>query len=234
MCARQLNEDPFYVASMTEFLASTQRDFQLSPVEILGRQFIVLPGVFSPAYYAETAFFTGHVVELVDPGTSYLDLGCGAGVTAVSAALKGAKVTALDINPAAVENTRRNASLHGVEGRVRVLQSDIYSALREGERFDTIYWNVPFGYRRPGTSLTVLEESVFDVGYRKNREFVLHARSHCVVGGQILMGISSTLGSRGAIEAFAAEAGVNFVEVARTLDPDAPFELWLELLRAEL
>ncbi|MCA1674388.1 MAG: 50S ribosomal protein L11 methyltransferase, partial [Actinobacteria bacterium] len=44
-----------------------------------------------------------------------LEMGCGAGVAWVLAAQHGCdRVVALDINPAAVENTRRNAARYGV------------------------------------------------------------------------------------------------------------------------
>jgi len=55
--------------------------------------------------------------------TSVLDVGCGSGVLSIAAAALGfAPVTALDVDPAAVEETERNAAVNGV--RVEVRQSD--------------------------------------------------------------------------------------------------------------
>ena len=55
--------------------------------------------------------------------TSVLDVGCGSGVLSIAAAALGfAPVTALDVDPAAVEETERNAAANGV--RVEVRQSD--------------------------------------------------------------------------------------------------------------
>lgn len=52
--------------------------------------------------------------------SSVLDIGCGSGVLAVAAAKLGfAPVVALDIDPAAVEATRRNAEANGVSVAVR-------------------------------------------------------------------------------------------------------------------
>jgi ribosomal protein L11 methyltransferase len=52
---------------------------------------------------------------------SLLDVGCGSGVLSIAAAKLGfAPVTALDVEPAAVEATRRNAAANGVEVDVRL------------------------------------------------------------------------------------------------------------------
>jgi release factor glutamine methyltransferase len=226
-----ISEKPSYLRGMNFVLAKSQEGANPYTAIVLGQDFRVLPDVFSPAYYAETAFYTQHVVDLLRPGEDYLDLGCGAGVTAVMAAKKGANITALDINPAAVENTRQNAKLHEVENQVRVVESDVYAALGD-EKFDTIYWNVPFGFRNEGTELTPLEKAIFDVGYRKNREFIMGAKKHLKSGGQLLMGVSSTLGDLAAIQRFAREAGITFEQIAEMDDPDAPYEIKFQLLRA--
>lgn len=225
-------EKPEYQKGVDYVLVLSQEE--VKPACVLGREFVVLPGVFSPAYYAETEFYTRHVVDLIRSSEDYLDLGCGAGVTTVFAALKGARVTSLDINPAAVENTRQNTELHGVSERVRVLQSDVYSALRPDEKFDTIYWNVPFGFKPEGVQLTTLEEAVYDPGYRKNREFIMGAKAHLKPGGKLLMGVSSTLGDLAAVQRFAKEAGIDFEQIAEMKDPDAPYDIFFQLLKAKL
>lgn len=226
-----INEKPSYLPGMKLVLAKSQEGVNPYTTTVLGQDFRVLPDVFSPAYYAETSFYTQHVVNLLRSGEDYLDLGCGAGVTAVMAVKKGANVTALDVNPAAVENTRQNAELHGVSNQVRAMESDIYAALGD-EKYDTIYWNVPFGFRNDGTVLTPLEEAVFDVGYRKNREFIMGAKKHLKPGGQLLIGVSSTLGDLSAIQRFAQEAGITFEQIAEMDDPDSPYEIKFQLLRA--
>jgi len=48
--------------------------------------------------------------------TALLDVGCGSGVLGIAAALYGAgKVTCIDIDPIAVQVTRENAAINGVE-----------------------------------------------------------------------------------------------------------------------
>ncbi len=230
----EIQEKTQYIPGMDYVLKLSQEKNEPYKIMLLGKEFIVLPGVFSPAYYAETAFYTQHVVDLLKPGEDYLDLGCGAGVTTVMAALKGVNVTSLDINLQAVGNTKRNVGLHKVADRVRVMQSDVYSALTSEDKFDTIYWNVPFGFREEGTRISTLEEAIYDPGYRKNREFITGARDHLKIGGQLLMGVSSTLGDLEAVERFASEAGLKFIQIAEMIGPDAFYEIKFQLLKAKV
>jgi ribosomal protein L11 methyltransferase len=75
------------------------------------------------------AFGSGHhattslCLELLDErdltGSTVADVGCGSGVLAIAAARRGATVTAVDIDPAAVEVTRENAGRNGVDLDVR-------------------------------------------------------------------------------------------------------------------
>ncbi|WP_048308555.1 methyltransferase [Halomonas sp. PR-M31] len=75
-----------------------------------------------------------------------LDVGCGDGVISAWLAKQGAKVTAMDSSGFAVEATRRTLTANQLDGRV--CQSDVYSALPEGERFSAIISNPPFHQER--------------------------------------------------------------------------------------
>jgi release factor glutamine methyltransferase len=70
-----------------------------------------------------------------------LDVCTGSGIVAVSAALAGADVTAVDVSRRAVLAARLNARLNGV--RVRALRGDLLAPVR-GERFDLIASNPPY------------------------------------------------------------------------------------------
>jgi ubiquinone/menaquinone biosynthesis C-methylase UbiE len=71
--------------------------------------------------FGEVAVFTaitaGHLVRFagVRAGQSVLDVGCGTGVVAVTAARAGAKVTGLDLTPELLAQARQSAPLAGVE-----------------------------------------------------------------------------------------------------------------------
>lgn len=66
------------------------------------------------------AFTTPPAAELVrfagiEAGQSVLDVACGTGVVAVTAALKGARVQGLDLSPALLEDARRNAAMAALD-----------------------------------------------------------------------------------------------------------------------
>jgi SAM-dependent methyltransferase len=69
------------------------------------------------ASFGPTAMFTtpsaGHLVKFaqVGAGQTVLDVGTGTGVVAITAARAGARVTALDLTPALLEQARENAAI---------------------------------------------------------------------------------------------------------------------------
>src|SRR3954470_6128782 len=107
-----------------------------------GRRWDLLPGVFSPAS-SPTTGFSLRLLGLAEPQRtpmtgSFLEIGCGTGVIAVSAALAGCdRVVAADVNPAAVANAALNAARHGVSDRCSAVRGDLFDALDPDDRFDT-------------------------------------------------------------------------------------------------
>jgi release factor glutamine methyltransferase len=174
-------------------------------VMICGKEMVVHPGVFSPAYADGTEFFTEKLPYR--EGESFLEIGCGIGATAIFAALRGAReVVAVDINPLAVANTRENARIHGVGSVVSTTVSDIFSAVPK-QRFDTIYWNMPFlrvpeNYRYR----SMLERSVFDPGYHLNERFLAEAPRYLAPKGRLLIGFGD-LGDMDRLRANTKKAG---------------------------
>lgn len=79
-------------------------------------------------------------------GPAVLDVGTGSGAIAIAVAkyAKAAKVTAIDVSPAALEVATRNAAKHGIAERVRFLQGDLFAPLAEGEKFDFVLSNPPY------------------------------------------------------------------------------------------
>ena len=87
----------------------------------------------------------------VRAGERVLEIGCGLGLVAVMAAKAGAAVVATDVVPEAVETTRLNALVNGVEVDTRV--GDCYAPVA-GERFDLVCSNPPQMPTPPGRSRT--------------------------------------------------------------------------------
>ena len=71
------------------------------------------------------------VEDVIKPGDEVLVIGGGIGVDPIIAALKGAKVTVVEVNPVAAKNIELNAKLHGVSDQIEVITDDIFNAENE-------------------------------------------------------------------------------------------------------
>lgn len=177
-------------------------------VELLDLEWEKHAGVFGGGDYLEpTAYFTSLLP--LGEAASLLEMGCGAGVTAVVAALRGCPaVTAVDINPAAVRNTAANARRHGVAGRVRALCGDLFEPIGADERFDVIYWNSPFIEAPPGRNESFEEYALFDPGYAMHRRFMREAPRHLTEEGRVFLGFSAAAGNLDLLYELGREAGL--------------------------
>lgn len=88
---------------------------------------------------SEDSVFLVRCLEIV-PEEKVLEIGCGSGVVSLHCARAGALVTAGDINPVAVELTKRNAESNGLD--IDVVETDVYGSI--SGKFDTIIFNLPY------------------------------------------------------------------------------------------
>jgi len=154
-------------------------------VSVLGQRFEVLPGVWSPAHDWSGQFHIENLPDVRDKDV--LEIGCGCGLISVVASQRGARsITAVDINPRAVENTLRNFQRFGVQGG-RAWQSDGFASLQSS--FDLIIWNAPFHGAQPGD---MLERACADAGYRDTRIFFQALPAHLQQDGKVLFGFSTS------------------------------------------
>ncbi|MDQ2958058.1 MAG: methyltransferase [Actinomycetota bacterium] len=163
---------------------------QSETFSLLGQEWDLLDGVFAPNLTPVTEVFTGWLP--FSAGGSFLEVGCGSGVTAVSAALAGcAQVLALDISAAAVANTRRNVVRHGVTDVVEVVRSDLFDEVPAGRSFDLIFWNSNFAEPPDGfVNGTDLHHAFFDPDYRAHERFLRQAPRWLTADGRLLLGFS--------------------------------------------
>ncbi len=103
-------------------------------------------GVFHPGLFFSSGVLAAEIERTKPVGRTVLDVGCGSGLLALVAARAGAIVTAVDINPEAVQATAANAGANGVV--VEVLHSDLFSALGD-RRFDLVVVNPPYFAKDP-------------------------------------------------------------------------------------
>ncbi|MEY7972179.1 methyltransferase [Saccharomonospora xinjiangensis] len=173
--------------------------------ELLGKEWDLLDDVWPPSYSPGGELFADHIP--FDTMGSFLEMGCGTGIMCVLAALAGTeRVLGLDLNPAAVRNTELNAARHGVADRVSARHSDLYSAVRPGERFDGIYWNPPFlDAPEDKVDSSIWHETMFDPAYAKLRRFVREGRELLNPGGAIYLWFGEAFGNPTLIHDLAEE-----------------------------
>jgi methylase of polypeptide subunit release factors len=99
---------------------------------------------FGPDTYRTADAVIAHLRTRTRPPQRVVDIGCGSGAVAVTAAghAPGAEVTAVDVNPAALRFTTINAGLAGCGDRVWAVRSDLLTGV-DGS-FDLIVSNPPF------------------------------------------------------------------------------------------
>jgi release factor glutamine methyltransferase len=196
------------------FKLNTEDPDRPTEFDLLGRRWGLLDGVFSPSYTVATQLLTSWIAYPV--GGRFLEIGAGAGVTAVVAALSGCSaVTALDISAAAVQNARHNAERHGVSDLVHVARSDLFAALGTDERFDVIFWNSNYIEMDPDfVNETEFHHALFDPGFETHRRFLADAPAHLTPGGRVLLGFSD-IGSWSALRAACVEQGLT-IEILRS------------------
>lgn len=128
--------------------------------EFFGLDLVVNPDVLIPR--PETEGLVEHAIQLAGQTKqmSILEIGVGSGCILVSILKNCPKASGLgvDISDKAIAVARQNASIHGVDGRLRLRWSDVFSEVGH-ERFDLIVSNPPYV---PRTDLDGLQPEVRD------------------------------------------------------------------------
>ncbi len=166
--------------------------------EFFGLEFEVTSDVLIPRPETEAVVEAGLGFLVARPSPRILEIGVGSGCIIVSllANCEDATGTGTDVSKVAIETARRNAERHGVDGRLELVEADVYSGLDAG-RFDLIVSNPPYV---PEKDMATLQEEVrrFEPrsaltdegdGLTIIRRIVERAPDRLVPGGLLLMEI---------------------------------------------
>jgi release factor glutamine methyltransferase len=180
----------------------------LGDVEFYGRRFIVRPGVLIPRPETESVAEMALRLLPARQPAAVADVGCGAGVLAVTIACERPQATTwcTDLARPAVDLTRRNAAAHDVAGRVQVVRGDLLTSLATAARFDLVVSNPPY---IPSADIAGLAPEVRDHdprlaldggadGLDLVRRLLAEAHPHLRPSGRILIELGYDQGERAA------------------------------------
>jgi ribosomal protein L11 methyltransferase len=102
------------------------------------------PGMaFGTGTHSTTRLCLMSLEDLMKPGLSVLDLGCGSGILAIAVAKMGAsKVLAVDIDSIAAKITAENAAINGVADSIVAQQGTLETVRGSARRFDLLLANI--------------------------------------------------------------------------------------------
>ena len=114
--------------------------------EFYGLDFEVSPAVLIPRPETELLVETALALLRARPAPRLCDVGTGSGCIPIALlrARADAHAVGLDISPAALQVAARNAARHGVSARLRLIESDCFSALEPAAEFALIVSNPPY------------------------------------------------------------------------------------------
>lgn len=200
-------------------------------VSVLGKEFLVYPNVFSPKYFNDSDFFSRKIPFIKN--SSFLEVGCGAGVVSIFGALSGVKkVVATDINRYAILNTKKNVQKLKLNKKILVKQGDLFGPVKD-MKFDQIFWNVPFLYTNK-KDLSDLELATFDYQDRKKIQFIQEVKNYLNKDGVLLIGYSSTYGDINKIKKILKDNNFSGKVIAKEKSYFDKNPINLELIEARL
>ena len=161
---KKLDEEKLeLVAQKAKLRASTRQPIQyiIGEADFMGEKFIVNPSVLIPR--DETEILVRKAVEIIKEQhfKSVLDIGTGSGcIACMIAKMTNATVIGADISFEALETAFKNMEKLKLFNRALFRKSDLFSMIREDEKFDMIVSNPP--YIPPSMKKDIQKEVTFE------------------------------------------------------------------------
>ncbi len=204
----QKSGNPKWEKAVREMFLTLRGSSDIIETQIGGAKIKILPGVFSPEIFFESRWFAEKIAELAE-GKRLLEIGPGTGIIGLFSAIRGAEVTAVDINEDAIKNTKINFDNNNLPVDVRA--GSVFEPIGEEEKYDFIFWNHPFNKTSQQDTDPFLK-SVFDYEYKNLESYISKGGSHLAKGGRLLLG-TSNIADLKEIEEIAAKHNYDFVLV---------------------
>jgi methylase of polypeptide subunit release factors len=199
----KLDDDQIHVTTRP-YLNKVNLHQEAYEVDVFGESITVFPGVMSPKYDWAGVYMIDYLPKDFT-GQDVLELGPGTGLVSVFVGLRGANsVTAVDINPVAIENTRFNFEKFETKNSYAVV-SDVFSNA-PSKKYDSIIFNLPY---HDGVPQNDLEKGVIDANYDAMRKFFSGAKDFLKEDGLLYVGFSQS----GNLQQFHAEVQENGLRI---------------------
>lgn len=224
--ARLTRDERVHLAGLVEMRIETRKPapYLVNAAWIKGHKFYVDERVIVPRSYIGELLEDGLSAAVAEPEAveRVLDLCTGSGCLAILAALAfpNADVEAVDISAAALEVAARNVADYGLQDRVTLRKSDLFSELGSS-KYDLIISNPPY--------VTSAAVAAFPPEYKAEPELAhLGGADGMDLVRRILSGAAVHLNTEGVL---VVEVGMAR-DTLETEYPDLPF-LWLDTEQSE-
>lgn len=147
----------------------------------------IFSGVYPPS---EDTYLLFDAID-IKPEDEFLEIGCGAGLITLNAAVKAHSVMGIDSSLEAVRNTLENLRRNDLCNNCNVIESDLLGALAPTVKFSLIVFNPP--YLPQDDEHTGLDHALIggQTGTELTLRFIRQAVGHLTSKGRMFLVVSS-------------------------------------------
>lgn len=149
---------------------------------------LIEPSVMHPKLFKSGKVFSDFLLTQNLKGKKILDMGTGSGILALTAARKGARVFASDINPAAVKCATENFRNNGFQSDIHLFSGHLFANVTESG-YDIILFNPPYLEGNNGSTHQLALHGGEQLTLIK--EFASQSISYLSPGGSLMLIVST-------------------------------------------